>query len=46
MNGKRSASSISNGPASDSRKKARKDDEAESIADKDEPKAKPTRGSR
>ncbi|KAF8237671.1 hypothetical protein L208DRAFT_476330 [Tricholoma matsutake] len=46
VNGKRSASSISNGPASDSRKKARKDDEAESIADKDEPKAKPTRGSR
>lgn len=46
MNGKRPASSISNGPVSDSRKKARKDDETESTADKDEPKAKPTRGSR
>jgi hypothetical protein len=46
MNGKRPASSISNGPVSDSRKKARKDDETESAAEKDEPKAKPTRGSR
>jgi len=45
-NGKRPVSSISSGPISDSRKKARKDDGAEAIVDRDEPKAKPTRGSR
>lgn len=46
VNGKRPASTISNGPVSDSRKKPRKDDGTESTAEKDEPKAKPTRGSR
>ncbi|KAF9557137.1 hypothetical protein CPC08DRAFT_669049 [Agrocybe pediades] len=46
LNGKRPASSISN--VSDSRKKARKDDEPEMspVAEKEEVKAKPTRGSR
>ncbi|KAF8621511.1 hypothetical protein AX15_007741 [Amanita polypyramis BW_CC] len=47
-NGKRPSSSISNSAGGDSRKKARKDDgEAHSpSADKEEAKAKPTRGSR
>lgn len=47
-NGKRPASSLTNG-STDSRKKARKGDESEPqspIADKEETKAKPTRGSR
>lgn len=45
-NGKRSASSISNGP--DSRKKQRKDDDdpLSPLTEKDEGKVKPTRGSR
>ncbi|KAF9479273.1 hypothetical protein BDN70DRAFT_807308 [Pholiota conissans] len=49
MNGKRPASSVSNGTANDSRKKARKDDDGDMpspVADKEEVKAKPTRGSR
>ncbi|KAF9469416.1 fungal-specific transcription factor domain-containing protein [Collybia nuda] len=48
INGKRPASSISNG-TTDSRKKSRKDDESDAhspSADKEETKAKPTRGSR
>lgn len=48
MNGKRPASSISNGTV-DSRKKSRKDEESDAhspSADKEETKAKPTRGSR
>lgn len=48
MNGKRPASSISNSTL-DSRKKSKKDDESDTqspSADKEETKAKPTRGSR
>uniref|UniRef100_A0A8H8CNI7 Zn(2)-C6 fungal-type domain-containing protein n=1 Tax=Psilocybe cubensis TaxID=181762 RepID=A0A8H8CNI7_PSICU len=49
LNGKRPSSSISNSTMNDSRKKARKDDESEMnspVAEKEEVKAKPTRGSR
>lgn len=50
VNGKRPSSSISNSTSvNDSRKKPRKDDESDvqsPAADKEEPKAKPTRGSR
>jgi len=48
LNGKRPSSSISNSNMSESRKKARKDDESEAspVAEKEEVKAKPTRGSR
>ncbi|KAK2466676.1 hypothetical protein APHAL10511_000934 [Amanita phalloides] len=48
-NGKRPASSVSNSTVGDIRKKARKDDSADAQSpspDKDEVKAKPTRGSR
>jgi hypothetical protein len=49
LNGKRPSSSISNSTMNDSRKKARKDEGSDAhspMADKDEVKAKPTRGSR
>ncbi|KAF8163657.1 fungal-specific transcription factor domain-containing protein [Crassisporium funariophilum] len=49
LNGKRPSSSISNGNMNDSRKKARKDDESDVHSpgvEKEEVKAKPTRGSR
>ena len=50
LNGKRPSSSVSNSTMNDSRKKARKDEGSEAahspMAEKEEVKAKPTRGSR